>query len=145
MASLCIRYKRLPATAARLYADAFPADPSLANDWRLQPRYDAACAAALAAAGGGDGAKLDATEKARLRRQALDWLRGELTAWQKSRDAAAGALQRWARAPDLAGVRDAEALAALPAEERDAWRKLWAEVAGLLKSADAPSAGAKCE
>jgi hypothetical protein len=44
-------------------------------------RYNAACAAALAACGQGkDSAKRDAQERARLRRQALDWLREGLEA-----------------------------------------------------------------
>jgi hypothetical protein len=32
-------------------------------------------------------------------------------------------------------VRDAKALAKLPAEEQEAWRILWADVAELLKKA----------
>ena len=37
--------------------------------------------------------------------------------------------------PDLAGVRDVAALAALPEAERDEWRALWVEVDRLLKGA----------
>jgi hypothetical protein len=33
----------------------------------------------------------------------------------------------------LAGVRDKEALARLPDHERASWRRLWADVAALLK------------
>src|SRR5262249_47191276 len=52
--------KKLHNTAARLYADAFAADASLADDPKLAHRYHAACHAALAAAGQGkDAAKLD--------------------------------------------------------------------------------------
>ena len=36
---------------------------------------------------------------------------------------------------DLAGVRDRDALAKLPSDEQDAWRKLWDEVDALLKKA----------
>jgi hypothetical protein len=32
-------------------------------------------------------------------------------------------------------VRDKDALAKLPAEEQDAWRKLWTDVDALLKKA----------
>ena len=39
------------------------------------------------------------------------------------------ALRTWQTTPDLAGVRDAGALAALPAAERAGWEKLWADVA----------------
>jgi hypothetical protein len=39
---------------------------------------------------------------------------------------------------NLAGVHDSRALAALPADERDGWCKLWADVAALLKKAETP-------
>jgi hypothetical protein len=42
-------------------------------------------------------------------------------------------LQYWQKDADLAGVRDAAALEALPEGERAEWKKLWADVAGLLK------------
>ena len=45
----------------------------------------------------------------------------------------------WQEDRDLAGVRDKDALAKLPAEERAAWEKLWADVAALLKKAEAPA------
>ena len=45
-------------------------------------------------------------------------------------------LEHWQRDTDLAGVRDADALKKLSAEEQEAWRKLWADVAELLKKAD---------
>jgi hypothetical protein len=35
----------------------------------------------------------------------------------------------------LAGIRDAKELAKLPADERRAWEKLWADVAALAKKA----------
>jgi hypothetical protein len=44
-------------------------------------------------------------------------------------------LQHWRTDTDLAGVRDATALAKLPEAEREACRKLWADVNGLLKKA----------
>jgi hypothetical protein len=46
-------------------------------------------------------------------------------------------LRHWQRDADLAGVRDKEALAGLPADERAQWDKLWAEVADLLRRLDA--------
>jgi hypothetical protein len=39
--------------------------------------------------------------------------------------------------PDLAGVRDDAALARLPADEREAWQRFWADVADLRKKAEA--------
>jgi hypothetical protein len=43
-------------------------------------------------------------------------------------------LRRWKADPDLAGVRDEEALATLPGAERRAWRDLWAEVEALIEA-----------
>src|SRR5689334_13942472 len=78
LSELCL-IKKLHRTAAGLYADAFAADPKLAADLTAGHRYDAACCAALAAAGQGeDAAKLDDKERARLRKQALEWLRAHL-------------------------------------------------------------------
>src|SRR5262249_54943508 len=82
-AGLCWK-RKLPPAAARLRAAAFAADPKLADDLKAGYRYDAACEAALAAAGQGkDATQLDAKERARLRKQALDWLRADLTACAK--------------------------------------------------------------
>jgi hypothetical protein len=49
--------------------------------------------------------------------------------------AAVKALQHWQTDPDLAGLRDPEPLAKLPEPEQETCRKLWAEVAALLKKA----------
>jgi hypothetical protein len=86
---------------------------------------------------GEDAAKLDEKEKARLRGQALAWLRADLVLWSKQlssgkaadRVAVQAKMQHWQKDEDLAGVRGKEALAALPEAERQAWEKLWAEVA----------------
>jgi hypothetical protein len=108
-------------------------------------RTEAACFAALAAAGKGqDAAKLDDKERATLRRQALDWLKADLAALAKLLDKGAPkgrklvqeGLRHWQKDPDLAGVRDKDALAKLPQDQRQAWGQLWAGVADLLKRAD---------
>jgi hypothetical protein len=75
--------------------------------------------------------------RARLRKQALDWLRADLvlrTRQLGSGQPAASAdvwqkLNHWRRDHDLAGIRDKEALAKLSAEERAACEKLWSDVA----------------
>jgi tetratricopeptide (TPR) repeat protein len=134
-------YKGLPALSARLYAEAFTKQPAAAHDPRSQRRYNAACAAALAAAGKGkDAAGLDARERARLRRQALGWLEADLAAWAKQADqassaraAARQALSHWLADPDLAGVRGPAALERLPEPERARWARLWDGVALTLK------------
>jgi hypothetical protein len=51
------------------------------------------------------------------------------------RAAAVQALRHWQTESDLAGVRDKEALATFPESEREAWRKLWADVETLLHRA----------
>ena len=42
-------------------------------------------------------------------------------------------LTRWRADPDLTGVRDKDALAKLPEDERAKWQELWGEVDGLLQ------------
>src|SRR5262249_33074438 len=122
------RFKRLYHSAARLYRDAFTLQPLLAG----AHRYDAARCAALAGCGQGkDAGTLNAAARLRWRRQALTWLRAELAARDgQLKDGppaeatqARQALEHWRRDSDLAGVRQKEALARLPAEEQSAWQK----------------------
>jgi hypothetical protein len=44
-------------------------------------------------------------------------------------------MQHWQKDTDLAGLRDKAALDKLPAEEREACQKLWAQVEDLQKRA----------
>jgi tetratricopeptide (TPR) repeat protein len=150
LARLCVS-KKLYAAATRFYAQAFAADPELADNLHTGDRCNATCAAALAGCGQGeDAAKLDDRERARLRRQALTWLRADLALRAKQaagsrpqgRAAAERALQRWLQDPDFAGVRG-EALAKLPEADQQAWRQLWADVAETLARARGPAAAEK--
>src|SRR5262249_45116704 len=76
--------KRLHASAVRLAAAAFTDRPKLADDLRKQHRYNAACSAALAAAGLAEDAKnLPDAARKKLRQQALAWLRGDLAVYAK--------------------------------------------------------------
>jgi eukaryotic-like serine/threonine-protein kinase len=148
LARLC-GLKKMNAAAARFSATAFAADAKVAADLQAGHRYKAACYAALAAAGQGEdaAAKLGDKERARLRKQTLDWLRADLAAYAKlleSGTPAAGALvqrqmRHWQQDTDLAGICDAAALAKLAAEEQKAFTQLWADVAALLKKAEAPA------
>ena len=52
------------------------------------------------------------------------------------RTAVQQALRHWQQDADLAGIRDAAALAKLPADEQKAFSKLWADVAAVLKKAE---------
>jgi hypothetical protein len=133
------------AVATRLWAEALASDPKRFDDCHTYHRYNAACAAALAAAGQGQGEPpLDDKERARLRKQALDWLRADLALWaqqlESGQPAAPAAVQKtmkhWQQDPDLAGIRDAAALAKLPAAERAAFTTLWADVAALVQQAE---------
>ncbi|MBI1918710.1 MAG: tetratricopeptide repeat protein [Planctomycetes bacterium] len=141
-AQFCVDYKERYRAAVGFFADAFTAEPKLADDLQAQHRYNAACAAALAAAGkGADAGKFDDKERARLRQQALDWLRADLTAYTRltengnpnSRRAIQQRLVHWQQDTDLISLREEKALAALPEKERAAWQQLWADVAALRK------------
>jgi serine/threonine-protein kinase len=137
--------KKLYRAAAGLCADAFAADSKLADNLQATHRYNAACHAALAAAGQGeDAGKLDDKERTRLRRQALDWLRADLVLRTRQlesgkpadRAAVQQALRHWQKDTDLAGIRDTAALAKLPAEEQKAFTQLWSDVTALRKKAE---------
>jgi serine/threonine protein kinase/cytochrome c-type biogenesis protein CcmH/NrfG len=133
--------------AVRLYADAFAADPKLAEDLDLKMwgnlsergshRYNAACCAALAGCGkGADAEQRKDKEKERLRAQALEWLRADLVLLRRQagssltvqRWQAAAKLSNWLKDSDFTGVRPGPNRIALPTEERDAWDKLWDDV-----------------
>jgi hypothetical protein len=140
-ADLCYQpFLKRYAAAARFWTDAFTADARLPDDWKAHHRYNAACCAALAGCGqGNDAARQGDKEKARLRQQALDWLKTDLAHWSRlaqsgkadDRTLVRQILQHWQVDSDLAGVR-AGALAKLPQPERDAWKKLWADVEAVL-------------
>jgi tetratricopeptide (TPR) repeat protein len=141
LAYLCnLRKEHFAAT--RWYSEAFVAQPQLAADVRAGHRYQAACVAALAGTGSGkDAAALDGRERTRLRQQALDWLRTDLAL--NARLAEKGPLQarglvqqrlsEWQQDTVWTALRGA-GLNKLPEEERDDWRKLWADVDQLLAS-----------
>ncbi len=154
LAELCqLPSKALHAAAVRFYAGAFAKQPQLAEDLRDQPRYNAACAAALAGCGqGSDAGGLDDRERARLRRQALDWLRADLAAYRRLLDKEpekAGSLvrqrmQHWQQEKGFAGVRGPDALAKLLDAERQSWQRLWQDVEDVLNVAKGnPTAGQK--
>jgi tetratricopeptide (TPR) repeat protein len=141
LADLCRRYKKRYRDSACLFAKAFAKEPKSAENYR----YNASCAAALAAAGKGkDADNLDAKEKNSLRQEALQWLQANLAAVArhlKQEPLLAipiiDGLQHWQKDPDLAVVRDDKELDKLDGEERAAWQKFWTEVAALSKEARA--------
>jgi hypothetical protein len=78
-------------------------------------------------------------KRTRLRKQALAWLHADLAVWTKLAVDPKGharirqTLQHWQKDPNLAGIRDPNAVAKLPADEQEACKKLWADVTALLK------------
>ncbi|MFO0953724.1 MAG: serine/threonine-protein kinase [Isosphaeraceae bacterium] len=129
------------AFAATLYAKALESDADVAQGKPSISRQFAARAAAVAGLGASrDQPPTDDAEKARLRAQALAWLRADLTAYTPPikkgernvprRDALLN-LQAWLHAYEFAAFRG-PALEALPASEQAAWRAFWADVNSLL-------------
>ncbi len=111
-------------------------------DLNKQHRYNAACSAALAAAGQGEDARLLPDKVVVMfRRWALGWLRDDLRALaqlaEQNNPAVKQAIQQrmahWWNDPDLACVRDRSALDRLSDQERAAWRSLWRDVDELPK------------
>jgi tetratricopeptide (TPR) repeat protein len=122
------------ATAVSLYTDAFAADPKLA---KTDHRYKAVCCAVLAGCGkGADAAQLEDKDKARLRGQALAWLRAEMALYHRQANPGDlrqflflyGTLPQWLHDADLACVRPGPDRVEMPAEERATWDQLWDEV-----------------
>ena len=119
------------------YARAFELNPELADDPNTFIRYNAARAAAQAGCGQGkSSADLDDAQRVRLRGQALEWLRADLTACSKllessppeTRQTIVQTLSHWQKDTGLAGLRDGGAGQAPPKEQK-AFTELWADVA----------------
>jgi hypothetical protein len=130
--------------SARLWEWAFAAAPRLAEDPLRWNRFDAALVLGLASLHGNDGEPPpDEATRAHWRSRALGWLRAELAAWSQAlesgnpeaRAVVDASLRHCQAHPALAGVRDADSLAALPERERAAWRAFWAEAQALLRRA----------
>jgi serine/threonine-protein kinase len=135
------------ATASLLLAEAFAADPRLAEDVRTARRYNAACLAASAGAGiGADAVSLPPAERARLSRQARQWLRDDLAAWASETatgdpERMALAVERvahWRLDPDLAFFRKHAELARLDVEEQREWMALWKDVDSFISAGGRP-------
>ena len=110
------------AGAARLFDLAFRIEPRLADDLNQAHRYNAACCAALAAAGRAGASPLTASADRRSEAEALRWLRVDLAARSdcpatprpSEKAQLLQALGHWKVDTELAGVRDAGALAGSP-------------------------------
>jgi tetratricopeptide (TPR) repeat protein len=145
-ANLCSQpFQKRYAKAASLFAQAFAAEPKLAEDLSANHRYNATCCASLAGCGQGAD-KRDDKERARLRGQALQWLRADLVLWRRQagsadavqRQEAAARMKHWLGDSDLAGVRPGPGQVAMPPEERAGWQALWADIQATLAEASKP-------
>jgi hypothetical protein len=131
----------------RVRAEEVSCGAALPRTWssRIQPAYGETvtrCAALAAAGWGEDVPKPVQEERARLRGQALEWLRADLAALQKQlasanaddRLMAQRTLYRLQRDFRFFAVREKEELAKLQDAERVAWEKLWADTEALRVS-----------
>lgn len=135
----------VPSAALRYYKDKLATDLKLANHLYFPSHYNVACSAALVGCDQSQGTVADGlndVERARLRQQALDWLRNDLTMWSQHlakqpdqvRSRAQQALRIWQQDAAFEGVRG-DALAKLPEAERQLWQRLWADVELTLNKA----------
>ncbi len=131
------------AGAARLYAEMLEADPDMPRIRGGSPFLHAARYAARAGTGPtGDDPPPDDAAKARLRRQALAWMRAEFDAWTpqlaidkpETRRRAVMYSRRYREDPALARLRDPKVLQALPEDERKGWEAFWGEVAARIEA-----------
>jgi serine/threonine-protein kinase len=123
------------AEAVRFYVASFKELPAA----KAEIGFEAAQAAAR-----GAQTKPATEDSAYLRRLALVWLRADLRAHspanvkdRKDTDPALHARLVMTH-PAFSSLRDEQALAALPAEEREAWKELWADVDTMARSARDP-------
>ena len=146
LANLCLQ-KKLNAGSTRFFGEAFTERPALTANPQSGFRYNAACAASLAASGQGkDEPMPDNPARAKLREQALGWLRADLVAWTKvlngsnepaRKQTVARTLAHWQQDADLTCIRDEVGLKKLPDEEQKRFRSLWLDVENLRKTAEA--------
>jgi serine/threonine protein kinase/Flp pilus assembly protein TadD len=144
-AFVCFARRRY-AASARFAAEALADGAKPSADFADTYRYNAVCSAARAARReGADAGQLSDRECARLREQALQWLRADLAVFARMVESdkpeacrlVRHRLRLWQRDHDLASVRDPAALAELPAPEQRACKRLWEEIATLLAKAGA--------
>ena len=129
-------YRRQYDLAVWLCIEAFAADPKLA----AENRYNATCAALLAASANDPASPIGWDEWGILQDLAFSWLTAELSRARRlaaatdpaTRQRAARILGRWRAEAALASVRDHSQRAWMPADDRERWAKFWAEVDATL-------------
>lgn len=139
------------ALAARLWGQAVEADPVPTTGRLVGHKYNAACAAALAASGEGSDSPTDEGEKRQLTRRAIGWLERDLAEWiqwfkganEGRRQQLAATMAHWQEDPDLEWLRDPMTIARLPGVERMKAEKIWKDVASLKARAEGAGGEAK--
>jgi len=109
-------------------------DPTVVEDPMSYVRYNTASLAMNCAEGKGMNA-LAPVEGSAYRKQALELLTAELSAMRKlaasDRAFVHRTMRHWLGDPELSSGRDPTAVESLPPDDREAWRKLWANVREL--------------
>ena len=132
LAAICAD-RGLNAASAKLWSDCIASQPALLADHG----YYAAVLAALAGCGkGSDAQSLGAVERAELRKQAAEWLTGQLEPYERMISTMSEEdlrqvrfkLRVWRTSPAFAGIRDEAAVAILPPDEQELFRDLWTRV-----------------
>jgi serine/threonine-protein kinase len=136
------RFKNYTFRASQLYADAFAADPKLADAPRSDHFFNAARIAALAGSGQGeDVAGLGEEDRLKLGNLARKWLRAELAVQstlldrnlESHREGVRRKVARWRSDAELASLREPIELNRLPPAEREECLALWDDVETLLR------------
>jgi len=131
-------------TAARYYAEAFAAEPKLAEDRNLNTCYRAACCAFLAGSKRtDDGRRSSESERSHWRKQARAWLEADLLSLRKQavsreapvREVVIRKLTEWQADPALDDLHDPAALANSAPEERQQCENLWRGIHAVLVQA----------
>ncbi len=137
------RFDNRFAALARIYNEAFAADPKSMSVYRLA----AVRVAVQAGCGHGiDAGSVSEAERRKWRDQARQWLREELSGvkvelnrdFTKARESVRQKLTEWRTDPELTGIREPAELAKLSVEEQTDCRNIWTDVKAVLDSASKP-------
>jgi hypothetical protein len=123
LAAYCAKFETKYALAARFAGEALAADPALYANWGETVQF-AEWAVQAGLGMGNDATDLSPEERAKLRQQALAWLR-ELT------QRYSGEVLEYlvlSRSSALRPLRNQNELAKLPPAERDEWNKFWEQI-----------------
>ena len=127
------------AESVALWQQGFEKNPRWAKDWQINP-FDAPFVAAIAGTNQG-GKTATPAQQASYRKQALEWLHNDLALVKKvvAKDPnaiPADRVRHWLAAPEFKALRPPFADFDLPADEKEAWTKFWADVQKLQDAID---------